>query len=226
LDVIEASRVDMHVAFDRPCREAYLLVSDPPDGTEKPGQTPRATRVALDPGRDGFSAALQVVNDKFYAIVATAREGASLPEKQCRIRVRKDQAPGVHFEDPPEAWEVNPIAEVPMKIRVDDDFGLSKAGIVFQIDNGEEQRLVTKEFQTAESGEQRAEGQKDEIPWTTHASLEEILRLEGFPVTETSAVTYYAYVEDNYPGKPKRTESDLRFIEIRPFLRIFKQGGT
>lgn len=239
LDVIEASRVGLHVAFDRPCREAHLLVSDPLDGTEKPGQTPRATRVALAPGRDGFSAALQVVDDKVYTIVATAREGASLPEKRYRIRVRKDQAPRVHFEDPPEAWEVNPIAEVPMKIRVDDDFGVSKAGIVFQIDNGQQRRLVAKEFVGAESGEQRAESptkaksgerraerHKDEIAWTTHASLEEILRLEDFAVTETSAVTYYAYVEDNYPAKPKRMETDLRFIEIRPFRRIFKRGGT
>jgi hypothetical protein len=239
LDVIEASRVDWHVAFDRPCREAYLLVSDPPGGTEPPGQPPPAKRVALEPGRDGLSAVLQVVDDKLYSIVATAREGASLPDKRYRIRVRKDQAPRVHFEDPPEAWEVNPIAEVPMKIRVDDDFGVSKAGIVFQIDNGQERRLVTKEFQEAESqerrvesrkvaetGAQRAEDHEDGIPLTTQAMLEDILRLEDFPVTETSAVTYYAYVEDNYPEQPKRTESDLRFIEIRPYLRIFKVGGT
>ena len=108
-----------------------------------------------------MSAALQVVDDKLYSIVATAREGASLPDKRYRIRVRKDQAPRVHFEDPPEAWEVNPIAEVPMRIRVDDDFGVSKAGIMFQIDNGQERRLVTKEFQGAESQERRVESRKD-----------------------------------------------------------------
>jgi hypothetical protein len=228
LDVIESSRVDWHVAFDRPCREAYLLVSDPPDGTEPPGRARPPERVALAPGRDGlsFSAALQVVDDKLYSIVATAREGASLPDKQYRIRVRKDQAPRVHFEDPPEAWEVNPIAEVPMRIRVDDDFGVSKAGIVFQIDNGLERQLVAKEFERVKSGEPRAESRKDEIVLTTNATLEDILHLEDFPVTETSAVTYYAYVEDNYPEQPKRTESDLQFIEIRPYLRIFKVGGT
>jgi hypothetical protein len=161
--------------------------------------------------------------------VATAREGASLPHKRYRIRVRKDQAPRVRFEDPPEAWEVNPIAEVPMKIRVDDDFGVSKAGIVFQIDNGQERRLVAKEFESGESRAERrteAESREAGTPLTTQAMLEDILRLEDFPVTETSAVTYYAYVEDNYPDKPKRTESDLRFIEIRPYLRIFKVGGT
>jgi hypothetical protein len=233
LEVIEASRVDFDVAFDRPCREAYLLVSDLPARAEHPEPAPPATRVALEPSRDGMSASLQVAEDKFYSIAATAEEGASLPEKRYRIRVRKDQAPRVHFEDPPEAWEVNPIAEVPMKIRVDDDFGVSKAGIVFQIDNGQEQRLVTKEFQGAESGGQRAESggqraksQTDGMPLTRQARVEEILCLEDFSITETSAVTYYAYVEDNRPEKPQRAETDLRFIEIRPFRRIFKLGGT
>jgi hypothetical protein len=61
---------------------------------------------------------------------------------------------------------------------------------------------------------------------TTHAALEELLCLEEFSVTETSAVTYYAYVLDNYPERPKRTETDLRFIEIRPFQRFFQVGGT
>lgn len=221
LEAIEASRVELHVALDRPCREAYLLVSDPPDRTEDTSPPPPVMRVALQPSGDGLSAALTVVEDKLYAIVATAREGASLPENRYRIRVRKDQAPRVHFEDPPEAWEVNPIAEVPMKIRVDDDFAVSKAGVVFQIDRGEQQPLVTKEFST------RVEPDADgNLRLTTHAALEGLLCLEDFPVTETSAVTYFGFVEDNYPGKPKRAETDLRFIEVRPFLRIFKVGGT
>ncbi len=108
-----------------------------------------------------------------------------------------------------------------MQIRVDDDFGVAKAGIVFQIDNGEEHGLATKEYSI--SVEPDAEGK---IHLTTRAAMEELLCLEDFEVTETSAITYYAYVEDNYPKKPKRTLTDLRFIEIRPFHRFFKVGGT
>jgi hypothetical protein len=221
LEVIEASRVELHVAFDRPYREAYVLVSDRPGDAESSEQGPPALRVELEPSGEGLSATLQVVEDRFYQIVATVSEGGPLPENRHRIWVRKDQPPRVHFEEPPEAWEVNPIAEVPMRIRVDDDFGVSKAGVVFQIDNGPEQPLVTREFSTCI--EPDGDGN---VHLTTHAALEQILCLEDFPVTETSAVTYYAYAEDNYPAQPKRTETDLRFLEIRPFLRIFKVGGT
>jgi len=116
---------------------------------------------------------------------------------------------------------VNPIAEVPMRIRVNDDFGLSKAGIVFQIDGGDEQPLLTGEYDIRVTP--NAEGR---IQLNTHAALGDLLCLEKFPVTEDSAVTYYAYVEDNHPDKPYRAETDLRFIEIRPFRRFFQVGGT
>ena len=50
------------------------------------------------------------------------------------------------FEEPDEALEVHPIAEVLHRIRVGDDFGLTKAGIVFQFNNGDEQTLILKDF--------------------------------------------------------------------------------
>ncbi|NLS95247.1 MAG: hypothetical protein GXX96_24075 [Planctomycetaceae bacterium] len=216
--VIEDSRIEFTLQFDRSCREAYLLISDPPYTKTERG-TPE--RIDLQPGEGGLQAAVQLREDKVYSIVASAREGSPLPENEYRIRIRKDQAPHVRFDDPPEAWEVNPLAEVPMRIRVDDDFGVSKAGIVFQIDNGEERRLATAEYSTSVKPD--AEGK---IALTTRAALEELLILEDFPVTETSAVTYYGYVEDNYPEKPKQATTDLRFIEIRPFMRFFRLGGT
>ena len=221
LAVIEDSEITFLLEFDRKLRDAYLLVSDPPYQAKDGSETPPAVRVPLQPGQDGLVATLRLRDDEVYSIVATAREGGPLPENQYCIRIHEDQSPRVHFEDPPEAWEVNPIAEVPMRIRVDDDFGVSKAGIVLQIDNGNEERLLTKEYSI--NVEPDADGK---IQLTTHAALTELLCLEKFPLTETSAVTYYAYVEDNYPEKPKRVETDLRFIEIRPFRRFFKSGGT
>jgi hypothetical protein len=35
-------------------------------------------------------------------------------------------------------------------------------------------------------------------------------------------VTYYAFAEDNFPGAPRRTETDLRYIDIRPFKRSYR----
>ncbi len=221
LTAIKDSEIRLALEFDREWSEAYLLVSDPPYKEKENAEPAQPVRVALEPSPSGLVANLRLRKDKFYSIVASAKEGGPLPENEYRIRIRGDRAPHVRFEDPPEAWEVNPIAEVPMQIRVDDDFGVAKAGIVFQIDNGEEHGLATKEYST--SVEPDADGN---IHLTTRAAMEELLSLEDFEVTETSAVTYYAYVEDNFPEKPKRTLTDLRFIEIRPFHRFFKVGGT
>ncbi len=219
LTVIADSEIGFHVEFDRAPREAYLLVSDlPRKGAAS--TAPPAVRIPLESAKESLVATLRPREDKVYSIVATVREGGPLPENRYRIRIREDQSPRVHFEDPPVAWEVNPIAEVPVRIRVDDDFGVSKAGVVLQIDNGDETPFVTQTYSI--SVEPDAKGK---IQLTTQATLEKLLCLEEFPLTETSAVTYYAYVEDNHPARPKRTETDLRFIEIRPFQRFFKVGG-
>ena len=50
------------------------------------------------------------------------------------------------FEQPEEALEVHAVAEVLNRVRVGDDFGLTKAGIVFQFNNGDEQTLILKDF--------------------------------------------------------------------------------
>ena len=58
----------------------------------------------------------------------------------------EDRPPRVAFEQPDEALEVHPIAEVLNRIRVADDFGLTRAGIVFQFNDGDEKTLVLQDF--------------------------------------------------------------------------------
>jgi hypothetical protein len=127
-----------------------------------------------------------------------------------KIEVLEDRAPRVAFEQPDEALEVHPIAEVLNRIRVGDDFGLTRAGIVFQFNNGEEQTLIVKDF-TGEPAKNR-----------TGASLQEMLLLEKLAASPTDSLAYYAFAEDNYPGGARRTETDLRYLDIRPFKREYK----
>ena len=49
-----------------------------------------------------------------------------------------------------------------------------------------------------------------------------MLPLELFGLEEKDSVTYYAFAEDNFPGRAHHAETDLRFIEIRPFRRIYR----
>jgi hypothetical protein len=97
---------------------------------------------------------------------------------------------------------------------VGDDFGLTRAGIVFQFNNGDEQTLILKDFRKETHG-----------PVTT-AVLQEMLMVEKLAATSTDILTYYAFAEDNYPAGARRTETDLRYIDIRPFKREYKLADS
>lgn len=116
---------------------------------------------------------------------------------------------------------MHPIAEILAKIGVDDDFGLTRSGIVFSVNGGEERTLILKDFKPPGGKQQGAVP-----PNVTQATLEEMLRLEQFPLGQTDSITYYAFAEDNYPAAGHRVETELRFIDIRPFRRLYKVGGT
>ena len=57
---------------------------------------------------------------------------------------------------------------------------------------------------------------------TTQTALEKALPLELFELTQKDSVMYFGYAEDNRPDNPQRTETDMRFIDIRPFKRSYK----
>lgn len=227
LDVIEGTNVEFQIEFDRPCTEAFVDFAAV-DFSSEEERAPKTLRLPLVPqqgpeagGNGRFTCQLRLSEDKVYSIAAAAREGLPLQQNRYRIRVRPDLPPRVRFEDPDESLEVHPLAEVLMRVRTSDDFGLSKAGIVFQVANGQEQTLTLEDFLKA-----ARQSDADVPALTTRAMLEEVLPLEDFALTPTQAVTYYAFAEDNFPGGARRTETDLRFIDIRSFMRIYKLGGT
>ena len=53
------------------------------------------------------------------------------------------------------------------------------------------------------------------------------LLLEELNVTFRDSVSYYAYAEDHYFGQPRRTTTELRFIDIRPYKVDYQltEGG-
>jgi hypothetical protein len=210
IEVVEGTEVRFRVELDRTAAEAFLAVKA---ATEKSPAMEVADRT--------LSLQLPFREEADYRITARAADGTRLRETAYRIRVRKDQLPRVAFVEPEEALEVHPIAEVLAKVRVDDDFGLTRSGIVFRVNGGEERTLVLKDFKPSTGkGPESASGK------VTQAMLEEVLRLEQFPLEQTDSITYYAFAEDNYPEKGHRVETELRFIDIRPFRRLYKVGGT
>jgi hypothetical protein len=116
---------------------------------------------------------------------------------------------------------VHTLAELPMRVRVRDDYGLTKAGVIFQVNNEQEIPLIAEDFATVAKAANEVE-QTGHVSPTTQKALERILPLEHFELTQKDSVMYFAFAEDNLPDRPQRTETDMRFIDIRPFKRQYQ----
>jgi hypothetical protein len=234
---LEGTIARFRFELDRPAASASVELADPRDVLTRnkakimeDEQPPEVVPLAID--GTALTMELEVTTDKVYSLRAEAADGMKLPETSFRIRVRKDQPPQITFDEPNEALEVHTLAEVLMRIRVRDDFGLKNAGIVFQVNNEEEHMLLMRDFDAllesatrdeSASGESAAEGAAPKKPApSTQAVLDKVLPLEHFDLKEQDSVTYYAFAEDNFPEGGHRTESDLRFVDIRPFRRLYK----
>lgn len=209
------SQAKLTIEIDQAPETAWLEIQD----LNRPAKdAPPPDKIPLTIEGVKLTAALELTTDKTYSVFAKSADGMELPENLYRIRVRKDEAPQVWFESPTEALEVHSLAEVLMRIRVSDDFGLSRTGIMFEVNNEEEFPLLAEDFEQA-AKELQTTGR---MTPKTRATLEKVLPLEHFQLTQQDSVMYFAFAEDNRPNSPQRTESDLRFIDLRPFRRTYR----
>ena len=239
LSVLEGTVAKFVITFDKPVKSAALVFAprkQPRDDEDQnePEVVPLAVGRALLPveqseqadttgksARPTGSIELTLTEDRNYSIIVEAEDGTSLPENKYRIRVRQDQPPQVSFESPDDAIEVHTLAELPMRVRLRDDYGLSKAGVVFQINNEQEVPLIAQDFAVVMAAVNEA-ATAGKISPMTQAALEKVLPLEVFELTQKDSVMYFAFAEDNRPDSPQRTETEMRFIDIRPFKRTYQ----
>lgn len=252
LSALEGSSARFRITFDKPMRTASLVFAprkrasdeDPPTEPEvlplalsshhasrdearspaarvAPNASAPERALAPAPSNSIGQIDLVLTEDRKYRIVAEATDGTQLEPNKFSIRVRRDQPPDIAWESPQESIEVHALAELLLQIRAWDDYGLTKAGIVFQINNEQSITLVDQDFTTVADAARELEDAGAMRP-TTRAAVEKILPLELFEMTQKDSVMYYAFAEDNRPDAPQRVETELRFIDIRPFKRVYQ----
>jgi hypothetical protein len=210
--VIEGSRVQFRFTLDRAPQNAQLQLfpTDKGKRSEEIATSPVSLRID---GKE-LVGELPAVNKSLdYELVAESSDDMHLDAACFHIEVQSDRKPVVRFVKPKEQIEVTPTTEVHLKVEAEDDFGLSKVGIVYQLGDGPSQTLYLR----------------DEADQPTQRKIEAILSLEDYQLGFTDSVTYYAFVEDNHPIHPQRTATELQFIDIRPFKRTYQildSGGT
>jgi hypothetical protein len=211
LQTIAGTLATFRVTFDATPSEAVLVFTDPSVRAKKGEPEPKPLVLPLKAEGKSYVAGLTLSNGGRYRIDAKTADGRKVPKNRYRLDIHEDRPPRVSFDEPDEALEVHPVAEVRNRVRVGDDVGLSRAGITFRFNDGEEQTLLLKPFGT---------GPDDKL--TTSATLEEMLMVEKLKATSTDSIIYYAFAEDNFPSGVHRTETDMRYLDIRPFKREYK----
>ncbi|HVX12865.1 MAG TPA: DUF4175 family protein [Pirellulales bacterium] len=215
LTALVGSHVKLSVELDQQPASAYLEMEEM---NRRRGEALPAERLTLAIDGKELSTEFEVTSDKTFSVVASSSDGMELADNKHRLRARQDEAPQVWFESPAEALEVHTLAEILMKVRASDDFGLSRAGIMFEVNNEEEYPLLAEDFAAAAQELQET----GTLSPQTRTTLEKVLPLEHFALTQQDSVMYYAFAEDIRPNAPQRSETDLRFIDIRPFKRQYR----
>jgi Domain of unknown function (DUF4175) len=198
-NAIEGSRVEIEIALDRSPAAAELTLSTAGRAL------PEKVRLRIE-GTKLSGVIASVTKDVELEITARASDGMALEPEKRRIKVAADREPTLRFVQPEEALAVIPTTEVPTRVEARDDFGVTALGINFKIGDGPEETLHLARF--------------TEKPLT--AAALETLYLEKHSLDFKGAITYYAFVEDNYSPKPHRVVSDLRFIDILPFKQDYE----
>ena len=211
LQVIEGSKVQFRFTLDRTPQTAHMRLFATDKGKEAAGT---ASALALRIEAQELVGELPSVDKSLdYELLAEAADGMHLDGVKFHIQVQPDRKPVVRFVKPKEQIEVTPTTEVHLKVEAGDDFGLSKIGIVFQVGDNPPETLYLK----------------DQPGQPTSLKTDAVLQLEEHKLNFTDGVTYYAFVEDNHPMHPQRTATDLQFIDIRPFKRMYQildSGGS
>jgi hypothetical protein len=196
----EGSKLDMTFQLNKPVKSAKLVAKD---GSTIPlnvedGQP--ATRLSDFP----------ITVSQTYELKLEDAEGrTNKVPAQLFVEALPNRRPELKFVTPRGDQRVSPIEEITFRTEASDDFGISKYGLTYTIAGGEPTDVplgaVTREQGRAEAAY--------------------VLKLEEIGAKPDELVSWFLWAEDTGPdGKPRRTETDMYFAEVRPFDEIFRPG--
>ncbi|MEO8269727.1 MAG: hypothetical protein ABI557_08405, partial [Aureliella sp.] len=106
---------------------------------------------------------------------------------------------------------VSPIEEFDVSAKVSDDFAVMTAGIGYQIGGSELVELTAIELDVE----------------SKQATFSQRIDLEALAAEANQLLSYYVWAEERGDdGSPRRSESEMYFVEVRPFEEIFREGDS
>lgn len=193
LKAVEGTVAEWSFRFNTvPGRTDWQIGSDPP------------TVLPVDPGTFTGKVKWNVIPGKHAALVSVADDsGATVDSWHFQAEGVQDRLPVVEILEPKKEVEATPIAEIPVRIRARDDFGVAEMGLILEA-AGETHWVMEKVI---------TELDRKDISELAAAMLEKV------PLTIRDNVRLSAYALDHKPRGGPRGRSALLAVNIRQFKR-------
>lgn len=208
---VEGTRVEVKATANKPIAQAVMYRGD----------TPAREPVKLDGAR--LSTAFTMLDSLPFWFALRDRDGFKNQEvTRYEVHTLKDEAPRVVIEDPISDRDVPANADVPLKITLEDDFGLNRSNLLFRIaDSGASEATIEKVrgLWSAETKEGEPGVKQHEVNYLWH--------LEPLKLNPGAVITFYVDAFDNRrlpdfrpPREPNRGKSrELRLRIVSPEQR-------
>lgn len=191
IEAVEGTRATLHFKMSAPMATASLKL---PDGN----------RIPLTVSGDELSTTLDLkLGGDVAELTGTDARGHAIEPTQFKHKGIVDALPVVEWIEPTKDIDATAVAELPLRLRLRDDFGIASYAVVLQA-NGESKEIMTR---TVEAKDLR------DLSEMTAAAL------ETFPLTIRDNVRLYAWATDHKPRDNARAVSKLRGVDIKPFKR-------
>ncbi len=201
ITVMEGSKVDWSLTVNKPV-EAAELFSEEGDSIElKPSAgDPTTLTASINP--------TETTRYRVHLVDSDSRANVRPP--WIKVNVTRNLPPKLKFTFPGQDFKVTSLQELPLEGEVWDDVGVKRAGLTFQINGEDTERILTEE---------ELEGKRSH-PLLSQVDLENIKKLEP-----RQLIAYHFWAEDlDRNGELRRTTSDQFFAEVRFFEDIMREG--
>jgi hypothetical protein len=157
-----------------------------------------------------------VEKEGYYVVQLTNTDGMSNASVEYFVHVMPDEAPQITIERPGRDGRPTMLEEVPMAVRVSDDYGLKQLELIYSIND----RTPVRENLLPAANRER-----NNPNGRVNYHSAKMLFLEDLGVGPGDFISYYFEAAD----AKQKAGTDLYFLEVRPFdeefYRALSQGG-
>ncbi len=206
----EGTVVTIQAVADKPLKSAQITLTD-------------GRKLKTSVSEDSIVVAkLTITKDTEYKILITDfDELANEPPPEYYVHAIRDKPPVISLEWPGRDVKASMLEEVSLSVKVQDDYGVPNLKLKYAV-NGQDIKEANLRASSTKNSDEFGDNNRS-------FNSEHLFYLEDFNVKPGDFVSYFVEAHDSKMKTGETVNSDIFFIEIRPFetefTRPLSQGG-